>query len=325
MTSGPGWGLASLAAALLLFACVERPAGPGPESAQEAEGPATGAEAAGPAAPAPSDEAALTAEEEAEVEAIVSQMLHRPSCNRVMGCPGAVALMQLGPPVAPKLVELLETAGTADGYWIIKLIELLGQLPGEEGRRHLEGLLGDPRWEVRLRAAQALGNLGDGRSRGAVEAALERQLQQAEDLAFRAALHFALTRLPGGDRAGHRAALLRLMPLDPASVARTPPMVLDILIELVRIARIPEALPGVRLAVLSDNRFVRGQALKTLGALQDTGGLPYALHALEDELPSLRREALDALQAITGIRTMTDPVQWRRWCERHDCEALPTP
>jgi len=296
--------------------CIERPAPPasgaGPAGAGEP------AEVVGtPAEDAPSEE------ERAAILEILREMADRPKCNRIMGCPGAVKLAGYGRAIVPGLADVLAQNLRADGYWYFELIKLLGQSKDARALPILHALLEDPRrWEVPIRAAQAIGRLGFAESRAPLEDALGRAVE-GDNVALQAAVHGALTHVAPSEADAHRDALLALVPQDAAAVEATPPVILDILVEEVRMGRIPRALPGVRLAVMSDNRFVRAQALDTLARLSDTGGIPYALARLDDKLPSVRRKALTALQEITGIRTMTDPAQWRRWCEKNGLAEIP--
>ena len=255
--------------------------------------------------------------------ATLKEMTDRPRCNRIMGCHGAVVLASYGPAVAEPLADILDKNPRADGYWYFELIRLLGQLGSPRALTTLHTLLQDSvRWEVPIRAAQALGHLASATSRAPLEAALARATA-GDDVALQAAAHGALARVDPAQASTHRAALVALVPRDAEGIAAIPPVILDILIEEVQMTRVPEALPGVRLAALHDNRFVRAQALDTLARLHDTGGIPYALDRLDDTLPSIRKKALVALQEITGIRTMTDPDEWRRWCERNNLAKLP--
>ncbi|MCB9733306.1 MAG: HEAT repeat domain-containing protein [Deltaproteobacteria bacterium] len=250
-------------------------------------------------------------------------MRHRPSCNRIMGCPGKVALMQEGRAVVPLLVARVRGASRADdGYWLTAIIDLLGQLGDERARPLLETLLEDSRWELPIRAAQALGRLGPGPSRALLEDTL-RRAQEVHHAALVGALHLALTRLPGDAGRAHRDALVVMLPQTYEGLAAIPPIVLDLLVEFVREARLPKALPAVRLLIRHDNRFVRAQSLETAAALRDTGALPYAYDRLEDPIPSVRKRALEALQTITGAHRLSDPDAWKQWCAQHGCDALP--
>lgn len=281
--------------------------------------PAVAEPALAPAEDAPDlDDAAR-----ARANETIDAMRSRPACNRIMGCPGEVALMQEGRAVVPLLVARLRAATPRDdGPWVTALIDLLGQLGDERARPPLESLLEDRRWELPIRAAQALGRLGPEPSRAVLEDTL-RRAQEADHVGLVAALHLALGRLPGEAGAGHRDALTALLPTTLPGLEAVPPIVLDLLVEFVREARLPRALPGVRLLILHDNRFVRTQALETAAALRDTGALPYAYNRLGDRVPTVRRRALEALQTITGVHKMSDPDGWRQWCGQHGCDTLP--
>lgn len=73
----------------------------------------------------------------------------------------------------------------------------------------------------------------------------------------------------------------------------------------------------MRVALQSRNRFVTATALDVAGALQDTGALPIVLALLDDPNPTLRKEAIRALQRITGSRQLVEADQWRDWAKTH--------
>lgn len=307
-----------------LGACSEREA---PEPTLPAEDPTAAAaepEASAPEASAPGELGAeLDPERRAHLVATLKELARRPACNRVMGCRPLVTLAQMGRDIVPALNRVVADNPRADGYWFFQIIALLGQLDDDRALPTLHGLLDDPRWEVPIRAAIALGRLARPASVEPLRAALARG-EERDDPALAAAALGALSRAEPARARAHRDALAALIPDDPELIGEIPSVILDILIEIVREVRLPQALPVVRAAALDDNRFVRGQALDTLARLQDTGGIPYALDRLDDELPSIRKKALAALQAITGVHTMDDPAQWRAWCERNGVAKLPS-
>lgn len=312
--SGPRPWVLALALTLALPACSDRrplaPANTPPPSALDAAAPPPGP--------------TLTPEAQQTILATLRAMAHRPSCNRIMGCPGLVTLAQYGPAAVPLLADVLDKNRGADGYWYYQLIALLGQLGDPRALPVLHALLEDTRWEVPIRAAEALARLGAPESGPHLTRALARAESDPDaQLALAAAARVGLMRTDPERATTHRDAFVALVPTTAAGVEATPPVVLDILIALVRDARTPRALPGVRLAARHDNRFVRAQALDTLASFQDTGGIPYALALLDDKLPSIRQKALAALQRITGIHTMTDHAAWRQWCEKNNLATLP--
>lgn len=321
MGGAPRGGLIIAGLALLgvaLGACPEREA---PEPTLPAEDPTATAGEAG-ALEAGELGADLGPERRALLLATLRELARRPACNRIMGCQPLVTLAQMGRDVVPALNRVVADNPRADGYWFFQIIALLGQLDDDRALPTLHGLLDDARWEVPIRAAQALGRLARPASVEPLRAALARG-ERRDDPALVAVTLGALSRVEPARAREHRDALAALIPHEPAHIAEIPSVILDILIEVVREVRLPQALPAVRVAALDDNRFVRAQALDTLARLQDTGGIPYALDRLDDELPSIRKKAMAALQAITGIHTMDDAAQWRAWCERNGVAALP--
>ena len=95
----------------------------------------------------------------------------------------------------------------------------------------------------------------------------------------------------------------------------------SVLAEAIREARLTQAIEVVRLGARHRDRFVREASLRTLGALQDTGGLAVAVGRLDDPLPAIQRLALATLQQITGSHTLTTPDQWKAWCDKRACRG----
>ncbi len=249
------------------------------------------------------------------------ELTDRHKCNRISGCPPATSVLSHGPDAVEPILKLLAANPRANGYWVTKLIQLLGQIESPAVIAPLERMLSDKRWDVPIRAAQSLGRRKSSGSLSALTTLLERA-NKDKNVALSGAARYALSQVSPDPRT-HRKALADLVPATSGALGAIPAPVLDILIELVRDARLPHALPGVRQAALHTNRFVREQALLTLAALQDTGGVPFALHRLDDPLPSIRRQALATLQRITGIRTMHNITQWRAWAKRHKMDVIP--
>jgi len=257
-------------------------------------------------------------------DAIVDKLLalrDRQACNRVTGCPGLVELFQYGPELIAPATEALFLPNRGDGHWTIALPELLGQLGDASAAEPLVRLLADRRWEIRIAAAVGLAHLGP-KAGAAAKSELERLAALPDndptaggDLAFRAALELALMRIDEASTKVHRAALLALIPQRRETVLGTPAPILDVLVSLVGHARLSEALPGVREALGTGNRFVVVSALDVAGRLQDSGAIVPILPLLEDANPTIRRTAFAALTKITGASFDT-AEQWREWARR---------
>lgn len=257
-------------------------------------------------------------------DAIVGKILalrDRHACNRVTGCPGLVELFQYGPELIAPAAEALFLPNRGDGHWTIALPELLGQLGDPSAAEPLVRLLADRRWEIRIAAAVGLGHLGP-KAGASARAELERLAALPDndplgggDLALRAALEFALMRVDDANAKAHRANLIGLVPQRPETVRGTPAPILDVLVTLVGHARLSEALPGVREALGTGNRFVVASALDVVGRLQDSGAIVPILPLLEDDNPTIRRTAFAALTKITGASFDT-AGQWRDWARR---------
>lgn len=323
----PRWLLrASLASTLALLSCTKEPA-PSPPAASDttvsASTPRAEAPPVSPTAPAAPADPAITAELEA--------LRPRQACNRVTGCSALAGLMRHGAALVEPARLMLGRATASDGYWTIALTEALGQLEAPEAGAVLTPFLEDKRWEIQLAAARGLAFLGPKMDEAALLALrTAREKEPLDDAASRvraALLEHAIARSGRDSRspAAAREALLTLFP--PAEPGATPHPQLDAFTRLVGDARLPEALPLVRVALMSRNRFVTATALDVAGALQDTGALPIALALLDDPNPTIRKETIRALQRITGSRQLIEADQWLEWAKTHNITpaALPLP
>jgi len=256
-----------------------------------------------------------------DIEQALQALADRQACNRVTGCPGLVALFRFGPDLIAPAADAMARPNRGDGHWTIVLPELLGQLGDPRASDPLVRLLSDRRWEVKIAAAIGLAHLGElagPRAKAELErlAALPANDPTAGgDLGLRAALELALMRLDPPAARSHRQALARLVPQTHAAVGATPAPILDVLVSLVGHARLSEALPGVREALGTGNRFVVATALDVVSRLQDTGAIPAVLALLDGPNPTLRRSARAALTGITGA-TFDEASQWRDWARR---------
>lgn len=293
--------------ALAFAACSERP-------------DTTAAADAGPAATLdPAVAPAVDPARSGAIDAALAAITDRHACNRVTGCPGAVALLQYGPDLIEPAARALARPDRGDNHWTVVLPEVLGQVGDARAAAPLTKLLSDPKWDVRIAAAIGLGHLGELGASARPE--LERIIALPDnepgaggDLAFRAALEYAAMRVDATTATAHREVLKGLMPS--ADVAtRTPPPILDVLVALIGHARLSEALPTVRAALATGNRFVVATALGTTGKLQDNGAIPQLIALTGDSNPTLRRLAFAALSDVSGASFDTTE-QWRAWAAR---------
>lgn len=324
----PGF-LAVRAAALtlLLAGCAAKDSTTPPPG--QASAPTPDAAARPEAAPTPT--AAPADPADPAILAELDALRPRQACNRVTGCSALAGLMRHGAALIEPARQMLSRATASDGYWTIALTEALGQLEAPEAGAVLMPFLEDKRWEIQLAAARALAFLGpkmDEAALSALRAAREKEpLDDAASRVRAALLEHAIARSGRDSRSPEvaRKALLDLFP--PAEPGATPHPQLDAFTRLVGDARLPEALPLVRVALASRNRFVTHTALDVAGSLQDTGALPIALALLDDPNPTIRKEAIRALQRITGSRQLIEADQWRDWAKTHNMTpaALPLP
>jgi HEAT repeat protein len=263
-----------------------------------------------------------------EILVEIRALMARQACNRVTGCPGMTGLMRHGKALIAPAREALLGGKRPDGHWIVTLIELLGQLGDPGATAVLLPLLAENRWEIQVTAARSLAMMGT-----LLDAATVDQLQQARRLAnddtadgraLAAAIELALIRSEKDGRpfAEARTALFALFPT-PDTTSDTPHPQLDVFVRLVSDARLPQALPMVRQALHSGNRFVTATALDVAGSLQDTGAIGFIIPLLDDPNPTLRREAIRALQRITGARQLESADHWRDWATKHGVAIVP--
>lgn len=297
-----------VASTLPLFAsCGAPPEAPPAQVADVATAPSTAEPAKGP--------------RHDQIMDAIKALTDRHACNRVTGCPGLVGLFQYGPELIQPATEALARADRGDGHWTIVLPEALGQLEDGRATAPLVHLLGDRRWEVRISAAIGLAHLA-GRADATALPALTRLAALPDnepgaggDLAFRAALELALMRIDGANAKAHRTTLLGLIPSDKDKVVAVPAPILDVLVSIIGHGRLSEALPAVRAALTTGNRFVVATALEVAGRLQDNGSIPVILPILEDANPTLRKSAFGTLSQITGA-TFDTAAEWRAWAAR---------
>jgi len=107
-----------------------------------------------------------------------------------------------------------------------------------------------------------------------------------------------------------------MIPLTADALSATSTPTLDVMVALIGDAQMTEALPAVRFALATGNRFVVATALTVASRLKDTGSIPPLLALLDDRNPTLRREAGRALHAITGA-DLDSPEAWREWASRN--------
>lgn len=309
--------VACLTLALLCCAC-------GPESAPKTEpaGSAPPPETRAPGTVRPESAATQVTSEppNATVVQALREIQDRQRCNRVMGCKPSLELLQLGAAAVAPILSAVSTTKT-DRYWRVRLVELLGQLNDDRAIPVLEGLLRSTRWEIRCRAAIALGRLDATTSVPRLQRMVEEH-PNPDDPVSRVAALVALDRL-GADFNGApaRERLALAFPTSPEVLGPLNPGYYSFLAEAIRESRLTSAIEVVRLGARHRDRFVREASLRTLGALQDTGGISVSVGRLDDPIPAIRRVALATLQQITGSTTLTTPEQWKSWCEARACRG----
>lgn len=256
-------------------------------------------------------------------KAIIREMRVRHSCNRVMGCSKlSIRLAGLGPSGAQAILDVLAVQKDSDGYWVTKCIDILGQIGRHKAAVYLASLLHDKRTEIRARSAIALGRLADPATREMTADALKAS-KNSVDIGYRMALLFALDRI-GPFSVERRRQAAALLPTDMEGLGKLNPLFLMVAAEVAREWPIPEALPALRLMSRHIGVFVRRESIRALGRLRDTGAIATLVGRLSDEVPSVRRASIRALQEITGNRRFGSADEWRAWCDRTECKKTKT-
>jgi HEAT repeat protein len=239
-----------------------------------------------------------------------------------MGCSASIELAGLGTATETSIIQVLRKEKGADGYWVIKCIDLLGQLGRGDSAVFLSSLLEDKRTEVRTRAAVALGRLSAPSTKEAVEQSYTR-IKDGPDLGFKMALLYALDRI-GPFSTQRRKDVAELLPKDKAGLGKISPLHLMTAAEIAKEWPIPEALGSLRILAAHIGPFIRRQAIDALARLKDTGAIPVLVGRLKDEVPSIRSASMRALRAITGNTEPKTEEAWEAWCVKRSCRT-PTP
>ena len=253
----------------------------------------------------------------------IEAMRDRKVCNRVMGCRPSIALAGLGAATETAIVQALEKNKNSDGFWVLRCIDILGQIGRETSSKFLVGLLGDKRTEIRTRVAISLGRLADPSTKQAVESALDAASREP-DLGFRIALLYALDRI-GPFSVERRKEASQLLPEGRDGIGRISPVHLIVAAEVAKEWPIPEALPALRVMATHIGPFVRRHAIDALGRMKDTGAIPVLAGRLKDTVPSIRRAAMRALKDITGNVRPRSEADWLEWCEQRACRQAAEP
>ena len=248
---------------------------------------------------------------------LIRDMRDRKTCNRVMGCRASIALAGLGRATEAAIIQVLAKDKGSDGYWVIRCIDLLGQLGRTDSAAFLVTLLDDKRTEIRTRAAMALARMAAPSTRESVQAAYD-LAEDGPDLGFKIALLYAIDRI-GPFSVERRKMVAGLLPQDKAGLGRISPLHLITAAEVAKEWPIPEALPSLRITAAHIGPFIRRNSIDALGRLKDTGAIPVLIGRMKDDVPSIRKAAMNALRAITGNDLPRSEEDWIAWCEKRQC------
>ena len=248
-----------------------------------------------------------------DVEAALREVLDAHRCNTVQGCPAADRLVAAGPrAIGPVLRTLGRLRG--DHRALPVLVDVAGRLRARRALPVLRRLLADRRPGIRARAVVALGRIG---ASEAVPWLQDLQRNDRLDAATRGALAYTLERLhvAGAQRAARRV-LAEL--LAPDRVLRADPGQLVVLVPLAVELRVRAALPGIRMLVGHTYQPLALAAIDAVVRLHDRAAIRALVDCLADARTRVRRQALDALAALTG-RAFTQRQAWLKWCDAGGC------
>jgi HEAT repeat protein len=240
-------------------------------------------------------------------KALLDSVTNRQECNRVTGCRRERELVALGPEVLPLIVERFKEM-RGSNYQRLHLVELAGDAGRGRAVPFLVELLDDTDRNIRAAAAVALGRLRP----TALAAQLRQRLAKVaatRDFGFTYGLAFAVER---ADRRGGRSILLAA--LSPQSLGNVNPGDLAIAVAAVTDLGLSEACPLLPPFITQPEVFLKKEAIRaarTLLCRQDEVTEAVALD-LENAVPSVRREAAQALETLTSTRFATRE-QWRAW------------
>jgi HEAT repeat protein len=251
------------------------------------------------------------------IDALITKMQHRKHCNRVMGCKSATSLFQYGKAATVPIINALEKHPKSDGFWAMKLIDLLGQLNDKRALPLLKRLLVDGRLEPRCRAAIGLARMKDPSTLPAINRALESPVALS-DPAFRTALMLAQDRLNQPSPARRTQAASVFTPSLEA-LGGLNALYLMLFAEVAGEWPLPEAAKTLRLIARHRSVFARRAAIRAIMRIRDHGSIPTLIARLDDTMPSVRKAAMAALRVITGRTNLTTPDTWKQWCKMTQC------
>lgn len=264
--------------------------------------------------------AVVSAQQTEAVVATLKAMSVRQACNRVMGCKAATLLLGHGPVAIPVLAKVVQDNPRLDKWWLVKAIDVIGQMGDKAAVPMLVSLLKDWRPELRARAAIGLARIADPSAHAAL---LDAAKQPAEltDPATRGAIDFALDRTAGGKTkaSDHQADYLSRWPKGREAMHKTVATVVGMLAEIAAQWPVPAAAPQLRDALEHPSPFGRIEAIRAVARLRDKASIPALIRRLDDKQPSQRRAAMHALGMIVGTASLSSVDGWKRWCEQRRC------
>jgi HEAT repeat protein len=242
-----------------------------------------------------------------QVTRVIRTMGGRQQCNRLTGCNLAQELGRLGPSASAAIQAVYrKTKGGAHGR--IQLISAVSRTGDENAGNFLMDVLRSDRLPpARVEAAYGIARLG-----------LKAHLQSLVDLAdtldpqrdqgVLLALGYALDRL--GSALG-RPMIEKHFVLPPPDSRRWDQLQPGIY--AAGILRLTTLRPQLEILLKRSDPFTRRDAVTALGRMRDRAAVRPLIECLRDDMPSVRREALKALQQITGYRHKESYDEWMRW------------
>jgi HEAT repeat protein len=242
-----------------------------------------------------------------KVTHIIRTMGGRQQCNRLTGCNLAQELGRLGP-TASTAIQTVYRKTKGDAHGRIQLINAVSRTGDRNAGNFLmdvlrsdrlppsrvEALYGIARLGLKVHL-QSLVNLAD-------------TLDSKRDQGVLLALGYALDRLgsPRGKPMIEKHFVLP--PLDSRRWDQLQPG-----IYAAGILRLTALRPQLEVLIKRSDPFTRRDAVTALGRMRDRAAIKPLIECLQDDMPSVRREALNALQQITGFRHKESYDEWKRW------------
>jgi len=247
-------------------------------------------------------EAAATPER--SIDELLAQVSDRHSCNIVMGCPAGRELVRRSAAAVGPLMARYESFGRPC-YQKFHLLDLLGDIGDRSALGFLRERLEDGHWNARANAALALGRMGARDLLPELSGKLA-ELKGGRDFGFLYAVALAVEQL-----GGEGGAEVLLGALEPDSVSRHNSGYTRIAVDGVSELKLRGACRHLRLSIEHRDVFLKKAGIRAAARLRcaEEEVLRAVAVQLRSRVPSVKRAAADALEALTGRR----PDSYEQW------------